>query len=383
MQIRNNQNTRYMKFNVEGKTFQQQLSAVSKVINAKNALSILDNFMLRVEGDRLSITGSDQENVLTAYMAISESDGDGAIAVPARRLLEITKEISNQPLAFYINDDTKEIDIRFLNGHFNFMGLDAADYPERRSPAEEQREFTVPAEMLLKGIENTIFAVSADTVRPIMTGIFWDIHEQDITFVSSDTHKLVRYINTMAAPGFNATFILPSKPANILRGIVGKEGDVKISFDSKGATFEFGDYLLSCLFINGNYPNYNRVIPVESPFEMTVDRVSLLTALRRVSIFAAKSSNLVVLDIQPNEVVLHAQDLDYGTSAEERVTCGYDGNSMTIGFNGQFMIEILNNLHDESVALKLTDPARPGIYTPLQQKENEDIVIIQMPMQVL
>ncbi|MDE6338648.1 MAG: DNA polymerase III subunit beta [Muribaculaceae bacterium] len=373
-----------MKFNVEGKTFQQQLAAVSKVINAKNALSILDNFLLKVEGDRLSITGSDQENVMTAYMTITESEGDGAIAVSAKRLLEITKEISSQPLTFYINDETKEIDIRFLNGHFNFMGVDAAEYPLRRSLEDSSRVMMLPASMVLKGVENTLFAVSADNVRPIMTGIFWDIHENDVTFVSSDTHKLVRYINAEVQPGFDASFILPSKPANILKGIIGKEeGDIKIEFDSKGATFEMGDFLLSCLFINGNYPNYNRVIPTENPFEMTIDRVSLLTALRRVSIFAAKSSNLVVLEIQPNEVILHAQDLDYGTSAEERVSCDYEGNSMTIGFNGQFMIEILNNLHDESVVIKLSEPSRPGLYTPLQQAENQNIVIIQMPMQVL
>lgn len=373
-----------MKFNVEGKTFQQQLAAVSKVINAKNALSILDNFLLKVEGDRLSITGSDQENVMTAFMTITESESDGMIAVSAKRLLEITKEISSQPLTFYINDDTKEIDIRFLNGHFNFMGVDASEYPMSRKQGDDSRKMMLPASMVQKGIEKTLFAVSADNVRPIMTGIYWDIHENDVTFVSSDTHKLVRYINSEAAPGLVASFILPSKPANILKGIIGKEdADIKIEFDSKGATFEIGDYLLSCLFINGNYPNYNRVIPQENPFEMTIDRISLLTALRRVSIFAAKSSNLVVLDIQPNEVVLHAQDLDYGTSAEERVSCGYEGNSMTVGFNGQFMIEILNNLGDESVVLKLSDPARPGIYTPMQQQAGEDIVIIQMPMQVL
>ena len=373
-----------MKFNVEGKVFQQQLSAVSKVINAKNALSILDNFLLKVEGDRLSITGSDQENVLTAYLTISESECDGSIAVSAKRLLEITKEISTQQLTFYINDDTKEIDIRFLNGHFNFMGVDATEYPSRRAISADQRCMILPAAVVQKGIENTLYAVSQDNVRPIMTGIFWDIHHYDVTFVSSDTHKLVRYINSEAAPGFESSFILPSKPANILKGLIGKEDvDIKIEFDSKGATFELGDYILSCLFINGNYPNYNRVIPQESPFEMNVDRASLMAALRRVLIFAAKSSNLVVMDIQTNAVVLHAQDLDYGTSAEERVSCGYEGNAMTIGFNGQFMIEILNNLHDDTVALKLSDPARPGIYTPMQQKDGEDIVIIQMPMQVL
>ncbi|MBD5272914.1 MAG: DNA polymerase III subunit beta [Bacteroides sp.] len=373
-----------MKFNVSGKTFQNQLQAVSKVINAKNALSILDNFLLKVEGDRLSITGSDQENVMTAYMEITESECDGEIAVPAKRLLEVIKEISNQPLTFVINDDTKEVDIRFLNGHFNFMGVDAAEYPLSRTPDAEAKTIIFPASIAQKGIENTLFAVSADTVRPIMTGIYWDIHEGDITFVSSDTHKLVRYINREYAPGFDASFIMPSKPASILRSIIGKDdADVKLTFDSKGAVFEIGDFILSCLFIKGTYPNYNRVIPTDSPFSLTVDRVSLLNALRRVCLFAAKSSNLVVLKLDTAGINITSQDLDYGTSAEENVSCDYEGNKMTIGFNGQFMIEILNNLHDEAVVIKLSDPARPGVYSPLKQQEGEEVITIQMPMQVL
>lgn len=373
-----------MKFNVAGKIFQQQLQAVSKVINSKNALSILDNFLLHVEGNTLTITGSDQENVLSARLEIFESECDGEIAIPAKRLLEITKEISGQPLSFIINDETKEIDIRFLNGHFNFMGVGADEYPRRRQLDEEARQMVIDASVVVKGIENTLFAVSPESVRPIMTGIFWDIHQEDITFVSSDTHKLVRYINSESKPGFEGSFIMPSKPANILKGIITKEENaVKISFDSKGATFDFGEYSLSCLFINGNYPNYNRVIPKENPFQMTVDRVSLLTALRRVSIFATKSSNLVVLHFQPGELNLSAQDLDYGTSAEENVTCDYEGNDMTIGFNGNFMIEILNNMKCDTIIFKLSDPARPGLYTPLEQQENEEILVIQMPMQVL
>ncbi|MDE6027399.1 MAG: DNA polymerase III subunit beta, partial [Muribaculaceae bacterium] len=191
-----------MKFNVSGKTFQNQLQAVNKVIGSKNALAILDNFLLKVEGDRLSITGSDQENVMTAYMEIAESECDGEIAVPAKRLLEVIKEISTQPLTFVIDDDTKEVDIRFLNGHFNFMGVDASEYPLSRKPDAEAKTMIIPASIVQKGIDNTLFAVSSDTVRPIMTGIYWDIHESDITFVSSDTHKLVRYINREYAPDF-------------------------------------------------------------------------------------------------------------------------------------------------------------------------------------
>lgn len=373
-----------MKFNVDGKAFQQQLQAVSKVINSKNTIRILDNFLLRVEGDRLSITGSDSENVLTAHVPVMESERDGAIAVPAKRLLEITKEIDNQPLAFYVNDDTKEIDLRFLNGHFNFMGVDAADYPERRQMPEDHRTLTLPASMLLKGINNTWFAVSADTARPVMTGIYFDIHQNDLTFVSSDTHKLVKYVNSEKAPEMEASFILPGKTAGIIRNLISKEDvDVRISFDSKGGLFEFGEYFLYSVFVNGNYPNYNRVIPQDNPFSLVADRGSLINALRRVNLFAPKSSNLVVLNLTPGEVILSAQDLDYGTSAEERVTCEYSGNTMVVGFNGVFMVEILSNMSDDTIVLSLSDPARPGIYSGFEPKENESLITIQMPMQVL
>lgn len=373
-----------MKFNIDGRTFQQQLQAVSKVINAKNALTILDNFLLRVEGDVLSITGSDQENVITVSVAITDSEGDGIIAVSARRLLEITKEINNQPLTISVNDDTKEIDLQFLNGHFNFMGIPGEDYPMPRSLDEDYKEMTLPASMVLKGIESTIFAASPDTVRPVMMGIYWDIHNDDVTFVSSDTHKLVRYINREKAPGIEASFVLAPKPANILRSLITKDTpEVRVAFDNKGCVMYFGDYVLTSLFINGTYPNYARVIPSENPFVMTVDRASLLASLRRVTLFASKASNLVVLKLQADGAHLSAQDLDYGMSAEEHVICDYSGNDMTIGFNGAFMIEILSNIKGDTVNLRLSDSARPGVYMPFEQAEGEDIVVIQMPMQVL
>lgn len=373
-----------MKFNVEGKAFQQTLQAVSKVINAKNTISILDNFLFQAEGDVLTITGSDSENVFTGKVAIFDLEGSGEIAIPAKRLLDITKEILNQPIAFYINDDTKEIDIRFLNGHFNLMGYDAADYPRRRAMSDDVAELNLPASMVTKGIENTWYAVSADSGRPVMTGIFWDIHQEDVTFVSSDTHKLVRYVNSEIAPGRECSFILPSKTAGILKSLISKEdAQVRVRFDAKGGVFEFGDYTLFSVFINGTYPNYNRVIPADNPFRLEIDRGSLVNALRRVTLSASKSSNLVVLNLEPNEVILSSQDLDYGTSAEERIPCDYSGNVMTIGFNGVFMIEILNNIKDDTVVLSLSDPARPGLYSPLTQGEGESLVIVQMPMQVI
>ena len=372
-----------MRFNIDGKLLQQQLAAVNKVINSKNALSILDNFLFELNGSELTITGSDQENTVKARLEVQDCDGSGKIAVPAKTILEITKEVNNQPVNFSLNDHTGEIDIEFLNGKFRFIGVNADEFPKGDNPEEEAKSLSLPASIVLKGIENTVYAVSQENIRPIMTGIYWDIHENDVVFVASDTHKLVRYINREVAPGFEKGFIMPAKPANILKGIIGKEDMVNIKIGEKGASFSFGDFTLTCRFIKGNYPNYNRVIPTDNPYVVTVDRVSMLNAMRRVAIFASKASNLVKMEMSAGMIRLAAQDLDYGTSAEERVMCDYQGNDMTIGFNSAFTVEILNNLGGDTTVIKLSDPARPGIFQPLEQEPITELTTIQMPMQVI
>lgn len=381
-----------MKFNVSSKAMATQLAAVSKVINSKNALSILDNFLLKLEGNTLYITGSDQENVMTATLEVFDAEGEGSIAVPSKRILEMLKEVPGQPLTFYINDDNKEIDIRFMNGHFSFMGIDGNEFPVQTDNREEAKRVTLPCEVVRRGLETTLFAVGTETIRPIMTGVYWDIcplgeNEEampGITFVGTDTHKLVRYINTSTNPGLTFSFILPPKPASILRGLIGKEdGEIDIEMDDKSAKFTFGNYTLSCRFINGRYPNYNRVIPTNNPFELTVDRISLLNAMKRVSLFASPASSLVRINVRPNELLLAAQDFDYTLSAEERVECEYEGNSMTIGFNATYMIEVLSNILADTVVIRLSDPARPGIFVPLTNQEGEELLMLLMPMQVM
>lgn len=381
-----------MKFNIPSKTLAQQLVAVAKVINNKNALSILDNFLFTLKDNILTITGSDQENVMTATLEVYEAEGEGSVAVPSKRLLDMLKEVPGQPLTFYVNDENREIDIRFMNGHFNFMGIDGNEFPVQDDVRSEAHKVTLPTEVVRKGLETTLFAVGTETIRPIMTGVYWDICPvgdnnetlPGITFVATDTHKLVRYINTTVNPGLTFSFILPPKPAAILRSLLGKEEDeITIEMDDKSAKFSMGGYTLSCRFINGRYPNYNRVIPVNNPFELTVDRVSLLNAMKRVSLFASSASSLVRMNIRSNEMLLAAQDLDYTLSAEERVECEYEGNAMTIGFNATYMIEVLGNLQADTVVIRLSDPARPGIFVPLTNLEGEDVLMLLMPMQVM
>ena len=373
-----------MKFKIPGKAFQSNLQLMSKVLNSKNTVTILDNFLLKVEGDRLWITGSDSETTMVSWLEIFDVEGEGEVAVASKTLIEMSKEIGNQPLTFDMDDQTRHIDVNYMNGHFEFMGIDGAEFPRRASSDEELRELVVPAEVIAKGIDNTLYAVSSDAIRPTMTGIFWDIKEDSITFVSSDTHKLVRYINSQVKPGFEGGFILPAKPASIVRSLIGKEDtEVRMRVNSKGATFEVGAFKLSCKFIMGNYPNYNRVIVTNSPYHLTIDRESMLNAARRVSLFASKSTSLVKCIISANELKMISRDFDFSTLGEESVECNYDGQPMMIGFSTSYMIDILSHLNCDELKLSLVDPARPGLFEPLQQQPDENIVVLQMPIQVL
>lgn len=373
-----------MKFKIPGKAFQNNLQLMSKVLNSKNTVSILDNFLLKIDGDKLWITGSDSETTMVSWIEIFETEGEGEVAVSSKTLIEMAKEVGNQPLTFVMDDATRHFDVSYMNGHFEFMGIDGNEFPKRTAAEEESRELVIPADVVAKGIENTLYAVSSDTLRPAMTGIFWDIKEDNITFVASDTHKLVRYINHAVHPGFEGGFILPSKPAAIVRSMIGKEDtEVKMKITAKGAVFEVGVFKLTCKFIMGNYPNYNRVIVSNSPYHMVIDRESLLNAVRRVSLFASKSTSLVKCNIESTSLTMTARDFDYSTLGEERVDCNYDGQPMMIGFATNYMMDILSHLSCEELKISLVDPARPGLFEPLQQAQDENIVVLQMPIQVL
>lgn len=373
-----------MKFKVPGKTFQNHLQVMSRVLNAKNTISALDNFLLKLEGNILTVTGSDSENTMTARIEVFEVDGEGEVAVNSKALIDIVKEIGNQPVTFDMNDETLSIGIQYNNGHFELTGINGNEYPRRNEEAEETLTLVLPAEVVAKGIDSTIYAVSSDIIRPMMTGIFWDIKEDHIVFVSTDTHKLVKYTNRQVAPGFEGGFVLPSKPASIVRSAIGKEDtEVKVVMGSKGATFEIGVYNLSCKFIKGTYPNYRRVIPETSPYSLTVNREALLNAVRRVALAASKSTSLVRFNVTPTEIRMKAKDYDYARQGEETVDCSYDGVEMSIGFSTQYMMEILSNIGSDDIRIKLSDPARPGLFEPLEQSADEDLIVLQMPIQVL
>ncbi|HBC79496.1 MAG TPA: DNA polymerase III subunit beta [Bacteroidales bacterium] len=374
-----------MKFVVSSTELLGHLQAISRVISSKNTLPILDNFLFNLSGNDLEITASDLESTLITRMKLENASGDGIIALPARILLDTLKEFSVQPLAFDINPDTLAVAITSENGKFNVVGQNGVDFPALPSIRKEKKfSFVINADVLLAGINKTLFATADDELRPVMGGIFVEASADKITFVASDAHKLVRYQRTDSHADDNASFILPKKPASLLRNILPKEqGPVNVEFDDKNAFFNLNDYRVVCRLVEGNYPNYNSVIPKNNPRKVTVDRVEFYNTLKRVSVFSNQASNLVKLQLKGNQAMVSAQDIDFSISAYEKIKCQYEGEDMEIGFKSVFLLEILSNISSQDVMIELADPTRAGLFLPGESdNEAEDLLMLLMPMMI-
>ncbi len=370
-----------MKFIVSSTSLFSHLQAISRVINSKNSLTILDCFLIEMQDGTLSMTASDNETTLSTSIEVSDYEGEGCFAVSSKTLLEALKEIPEQPLSFQINMDNLEITVEYLNGKYSMMGQNADEYPQAPSLGDNAVQVTMAADTLLAGVNRCIFATADDELRPVMNGIYFDITTESITLVASDGHKLVRNKTFMARGDEKAAFILPKKPANLLKNLLPKEeGDVQIGFDDKNAMFTMENYRMVCRLIEGRYPNYNSVIPSNNPHKATVDRSSFISALRRVSVFSSQASSLIKLSLSENQMKISAQDIDFSTSAEETLACQYDGTNMSIGFKSSFLIDILNNIATQEVIIELADPSRAGGIVPEQQEDNEDLLMLLMPM---
>ena len=374
-------NIRLMKFIVSSTGLFSHLQAVSRVINSKNSLPILDCFLFELTDGTLNITASDSETTLSTSIEVNEYEGEGRFAVSSKTLLDALKEIPEQPLSFDLNQESLEICIQYLNGKYNLIGQNADEYP--MTPSLGTNAVTVDAEasVVLSGINRSLFATADDELRPVMNGIYFDITTENITFVASDGHKLVRNKTFAAKGNEKAAFILPKKPATLLKNLLPKEqGDIHIAFDDRNSVSTLENYSLTCRLIEGRYPNYNSVIPQGNPHKAIIDRAMFISALRRVSVFSSASSSLIKLRLGNNQIQISAQDIDFSTSAEETFICQYEGNPMNIGFKSTFLIDILNNISSQDVVMELNDPSRAGVIVPVEQDEKEDLLMLLMPM---
>jgi DNA polymerase-3 subunit beta len=368
-----------MKFIVSSSQLLKQLQVLGGVINSNNTLPILDNFLFELANNELQISSSDLETTMTSVVEVESTDS-GSIAINARLLLDTLKTFPEQPLTFKIESDST-IEIISEQGKYDMAYFSGEEFPkavELPSPSSTE----IPSHILATAISKTIFAAGNDDLRPVMSGVFFQFNSKELTFVATDAHKLVKYTRTDVTADKSAEFIMPKKPLNLLKGILGgSEDTVTIEYNDTNAKFTFGNIVLICRLIDGKYPNYEAVIPKENPNKLTVDRASFLNSVRRVSIFSSKTTHQIRLKMAGTELNISAEDLDYSNKADERLHCDYQGDDMQIGFNSRFLSEMLNNLSANDVLIEMSLPNRAGILTPIDgTDEGEQVTMLVMPV---
>ena len=370
-----------MRFTISSTALSNRLLSLSRVINTKNSLPILNCFMFDAQNGQLTITASDSENIVRMSLNLDSLEGEGKFAVNNHNILDAVKELPEQPLTIDVNMGEHTIYISYQNGSYNFPILEADEFPIPQPLSANTTTITLSADMLVDNITRSLFATAQDELHPVMNGIYFDITADSLAVVATDGHKLVRNLVFAVKNDVPAAFILPKKPAALLKGFIAKDsGDIVVRFDSRSAEFSFGEGNLVSRLIDGKYPNYNSVIPENNPYQITIDRKSLIGAIRRVLPFASDSSQLIRFHIANGQLDLSAEDIDFSTSAKESMTCTYEGNSMSIGFKGSSILEILGNLQSDEVNIQLADPSRAGLVVPSEQPEGENVLMLVMPV---
>lgn len=370
-----------MRFSLSSTALSSKLNILSKVISPKNSISILECFLFEIKDGKLTLTASDNTNMMNCTMDLIEYDSDGSFCVPNRIMLTSVKELAEQPIVFDVNLEDNSIKMNYMNGSYRIFGQSANEYPRMKGLEGEATSTVLPSEVLINNINRTLFATAQDELRMVMNGLYFDLKEDYMAIVASDGHKLVRNRIYGCKTETPASFILPKKPATLLRNVLAADGsDVTIRFNQSNAEVIYNDGMLSCRLIEGKYPNYNSVIPQDNPNRLTIDRKALISALRRVMPFASESTQLVKLRIANNTLEINSEDIEFATSARENVVCEYGGMPMSIGFKGSALYEICNNLTSDEIVIELADPGRAGIISPAQQPEGEDVLMLIMPM---
>lgn len=370
-----------MKFIVSSSALLKQLQLVSGVLNSNAKLPILDNFLFDIKDQTLTISASDLETTMTTTLSLDKSDSDGSIAIPAKLLLDTLKTFPEQPLTVDIDEKTMSIEISSDAGKYKLVGQFADEFP-KLPEMEDTSKIEVDSGVLLEAITKTLFATGNDELRPVMSGVLFELGSDHITFVATDAHKLVRYNRKDAKAEVNASMILPKKPLQLLKNILGNVDDpVQVEYNTSNARFACENITLICRLIDGKFPNYDAVIPKENPNKLTIGRTALLNSIKRVSIFSNKTTHQVRLKMAGSELSISAEDLDFQNEANERLTCQYEGEDMEIGFNSRFLLEMLQNLHTDNINLEMSAPNRAGILLPSEfDDENEDLLMLVMPV---
>jgi DNA polymerase-3 subunit beta len=369
-----------MKFIVSSGALLKQLQVVGGVLNNNNTLAILDNFLFDLDQNTLTISASDLETTISSTIEV-DSSNSGLAAVPARLLLDGLKALPEQPVTFIFDKESNTVEMSSDYGKYSLAFVEGDEFP-KLPDMEDISTTVIPGEILSTAINKTLFAAGNDELRPVMSGVFFQFSSEDLTFVATDAHKLVRYRRTDLKADHTVEFIMPRKPLTILKSTLASMGqEVNIHYNDTNARFEFENIILTCRLIDGKYPNYEAVIPKENPNKMEIERTGFLGSVKRVAIFSNKTTHQVRLKIAGSELQVSAEDIDFSNKAHERLNCNYQGDDIEIGFNSRFLNEMLSNLESDNVVLEMSAPNRAGIILPNDgMDEGEDILMLVMPV---
>jgi len=368
-----------MKFIVNSTALLRELQKLNGVISSNNTLPILDNFLFNIKNNKMSIVASDLETTMMSSISV-EADEDGKITIPARILIDTLKTFSNQPLTFIVNIVTFGIEMSSELGNYKLAGQNANEFPKMPT-LQASSSTTIKGDVLANAINKTLFASGNDELRPVMSGVFCELSNEQTTFVATDAHKLVRHVRTDVKSDKTASFILPKKPLTILKNNIGDDSDITLEYNETNALFSFGNITIICRLIDGKYPNYEAVIPKENPNKLTIETATLLSSIKRVSIYANKTTHQIRFKVAGSELQITSEDLDFANKAEERLSCQYEGEDMEIGFNSKFVIDMLNNIGAEQIIIEMSAPNRAGIILPLDGlEEGEKTLMLVMPV---
>lgn len=376
-----------MHFIVSSSVLLKNLQLAGGIISSNVVLPILEDFLFEINENKLVVTGSDLETMIKVQIDIQTDPtvtetNRGKICVPSKILLEYLKNLPEQPVHFVINEDDSTIEISSSTGKYKIGAEKADEYP-KEPQAENTTTFTIPSLRLLEAVNHTIYATSTDTLRPAMTGVYFDLTEEGATFVATDAHRLIKISFSDISVETLGSFIVPRKPLQQFKNILPSDDRIlNLSYNGSHLFIQTDKMHLSCRLIDAKFPPYKAVIPQDNPYALTINRSSLLSTLKRVSVFANKSTSQVVFDIVGNTVNISAQDIDFSYEGKETLNCQYSGEDMKIAFNSKLLIEMLNNLNAEEVLLELSMPSRAGIFKTPEKNENEDLLMLLMPLMV-
>jgi DNA polymerase-3 subunit beta len=369
-----------MKFIVSSTTLLKNLQIISGVINSSNTLPILDDFLFELDGTNLKVTASDLETTLSVTVTLTNASEPGSITIPAKMLMEALKTFSDIPLTFTTNEDFS-IEISTGEGKYKLVGQSSELFP--KTPViESPNEVLINSVSLSNAINKTLFATGNDELRPAMTGVFFQLEEESVTFVATDAHKLVRYKRLDVKVTEPSAFIMPKKPLNLLKNtLASNDTSVKIEYNNTNSSFTFENVNMICRLIDGKFPNYEAVIPVNNTKKLIVDRASLLSCIRRVALFANQSTRQIRFKVTGQELVLTAEDRELANEARERLSCNFDGEDIEIGFNSKFVLEMLNNIDSDNILIEMSAPNRAALLLPNENEDKqEELLMLIMPV---